>query len=181
MCNKSKNKNTPKLSVVVAVDNNWGIGRNGELLARVSCDLKQFRAITTGKTVILGSKTLATFPGGRPLKNRRNIILSRRNGYCVEGAETAHSVDEVLSMLNDGEEAVVIGGASVYEQMLPFCSVAYVTHFDRTFDGADAFFPNLDADTDWIMTSEGETLMTEENDMPNDMSYKFCVYERVTK
>ena len=102
------------LEAIVAVDRGWGIGNKGELLCRVRDDLKNFRAVTSGKTVILGSKTLATFPNGQPLKNRRNIILSRRPEYKVEGAEVAHSLDEALSMIADGENAIMIG--VFYEQ-----------------------------------------------------------------
>lgn len=177
---KRKEEKIPSLSLVVAVDEGWGIGNDGKLLVYVSRDLKQFRALTTGKTVILGSKTLATFPGGKPLKNRRNIILSRREEYTVEGAEVAHSVDEALSLLKDGEEAVVIGGERTYRQFLPLCDTAYVTRFERKFD-ADAFFPDLDSDGEWILADNGEPLHAEPTDDPPDLTYRFCVYKRVKK
>ena len=134
------------LNVIVAVDENWGIGKDGDQLVYLSEDLKRFKALTTGHPVILGRKTLATFPGGRPLKNRRNLILSRREGYAVEGAEVFPTVEALLAAAP--EDAFVIGGASVYEQLLPWCGRAYVTKIFREFP-ADRFFPNLDQDPAW--------------------------------
>ncbi len=163
--------------LIAAVDKNWGIGYKGELLCRVSADLKNFRAVTSGKTVILGSKTLSTFPGGRPLKNRRNIIMSRRDDYTVEGAEVAHSVSELLSMLGD-EDAVVIGGESIYRLLLPYCSSAIITKFDSTFE-SDAFIPNLDSSPEWKLKSVSETFYAEDTDSLPGMAYTFCEYVRI--
>ncbi len=165
------------LSAIVAVDNNWAIGLNGELLARISGDLRHFRAYTTGKTVILGSKTLATFPGGRPLKNRRNIVLSRRPDFAPEGAEVARSVEEVLSLLDDGEDAVVIGGESVYRQLLPFCREVAVTRFDVSLPH-DAIFPDLDADPAWEIAAVGEPAVAEETDSHPGIAWRVIVYRR---
>ncbi len=166
------------MELIVAVDKNWGIGYKGELLCRVSADLKNFRALTTGKTVILGSKTLATFPGGRPLKNRKNIILSRNPAYYVEGAMIAHSAKEALSMIEQDEDAVVIGGQSIYSLMLPYCDKATVTVFDRAFT-ADAFFPNLDEDGEWTLESESQAFTAEDTDSAPGMKYTFRVYRRI--
>lgn len=165
------------MELIVAVDRGWGIGNKGELLCRVSGDLKSFRALSTGKTVILGSKTLATFPGGRPLKNRRNIILSRRPDYVVEGAEVAHSADELLSMLSPEEKAVVIGGESIYRLLLPYCKTAYVTKFDGDFE-KDAFFPNLDTDPAWQLAEVSEPYTAEDTDSHPGMVWQLCRYER---
>ena len=165
------------MELIVAVDRGWGIGNKGELLCRVSADLKNFRALTTGKTVILGSKTLSTFPGGRPLKNRRNIILSRRTDYLVEGAEAAHSAEEVLSMLTEEEAAVVIGGESVYRLLLPYCNTAYVTKFEGDFE-KDAFFPNLDSDPAWQVVEVSATFYAEETDSHPGMAWAIYRYER---
>ena len=165
------------MELIVAVDRGWGIGNKGELLCRVSADLKNFRSLTTGKTVILGSKTLSTFPGGRPLKNRRNIILSRRTDYLVEGAEVAHSAEEVLSMLTEEEAAVVIGGESVYRLLLPYCNTAYVTKFEGDFE-KDAFFPNLDADPAWQVVEVSTTFYAEETDSHPGMAWAIYRYER---
>ena len=108
--------------IIASADRNYGIGNRGGLLCRVSADMKNFRALTEGKTVILGSKTLATFPGGRPLKNRRNIIMSRRPEYTVEGAEVVHSLEELLA-LPGISDAAVIGGEGIYRLLLPYCDI----------------------------------------------------------
>ena len=165
------------MELIVAVDNGFGIGNKGELLCRVSDDLKNFRALSTGKTVILGSKTLSTFPGGRPLKNRRNIIMSRRPDYTVEGAEVAHSPSELLSMLGKDETAVVIGGDSIYHLLLPYCDTAYVTKFDIDLE-KDAFFPNLDEDEDWYVESESETFTALDTDSHPGMKWKIVTYKK---
>ena len=143
------------MNVIVAVDQNWAIGRNGDQLIYLSEDLKRFRALTTGHPVILGRKTLATFPGGRPLKHRRNLILSRREGFAPEGAEVFSSVQELLKAAP--EDSFVIGGASVYRELLPWCNTAYVTKIQKKFP-ADCFFPNLDQDASWILTEESSPL-----------------------
>ena len=138
------------MNLVVNVTENWGIGFENELLVTISADLKRFRALTMGKTVILGRKTLETFPGGRPLKGRRNLILSRSPDYAPEGAEVFRSLPELLDEVRklDPEEVCVIGGASVYEALLPYCRTAQVTktYVDRE---ADRFFPDLDAMDNW--------------------------------
>ncbi len=166
-----------EVSLVVAVDRGWGIGNKGKLLAHIREDMKSFRAITMGKTVILGSKTLSTFPNGKPLKNRRNIILSRRNEFTVEDAEIAHSAEQAISMLGDNESTVIIGGESIYRLFLPYCDTAYVTKFHAEFT-ADTFFPNLDKCPSWVLISESAPITANENDSPNDITYSFCVYKR---
>ena len=153
------------MNCIVNVDLNWGIGRQNELLFTISDDLKRFRSLTTGKTVVLGRKTLATFPGGRPLKNRRNIILSSDVNYTVEGAEVVHNMEEALKLLKEisPEEVCIIGGASIYEAFLPYCRTAQVTK--TLCDGnADRFFPNLDAMEGWEVSAASEVL--EENGIP---------------
>lgn len=150
------------MNCIVNVDEKWGIGRQGELLFTISDDLKRFRTLTTGKTVVLGRKTLSTFPSGRPLKNRRNIILSANPDYSVEGAEVCRSVEEVLALTKDlpAEEICIIGGASIYEVFLPYCHMAQITK--TLHDGnADRFFPNLDEMENWEIMSSSEVL--EEN------------------
>ncbi|MBR2902423.1 MAG: dihydrofolate reductase, partial [Clostridia bacterium] len=119
------------MNLIVAVDNNWAIGNKGDLLARVRADLRYFAAKTTGNVVVLGSKTLATFPGGRALKNRTNIVMSTRD-ISPEGTIVVHSLEELLEETSKypSESVYVIGGASVYNQLLPFCDTAYVTKFD---------------------------------------------------
>ncbi len=146
------------MNLIVAVDENWAIGKGGDQLAYISADLKRFRELTTGHPVILGRKTLATFPGGRPLKNRRNLILSATPGYMVEGAEVYADLDTLLE--NAPENAFVIGGESVYRALLDQCDTAYVTKILASFP-ADRWFPDLDAHPDWTATAHSEVL--EEN------------------
>lgn len=158
---------------VVAVDKNWGIGNEGNLLFHISEDLKNFRRLTEGKTVILGRKTLQTFPKGTPLKNRRNIILSRDESYSVEGAEVCRSVEEVTELLKneDTDNVVVIGGESIYRQMLHLCDTAIVTKIDAEAP-SDKFFPNLDEDENWYLAEESE--VKEEN----GIKFRFCTYRK---
>ena len=169
------------MKLVVAVDEGWGIGYRGELLAHVRADLRNFARLTTGHTVVLGSKTLATFPGGRPLKNRTNIILSRRADYAPEGALVAHSRDELLDMVKTMDDDIfVIGGASIYELLLPYCDTAYITKFKKTYT-ADAFFANLDADPDWECVEVGEAQISDAaTDSEGELEFCFCEYRRKT-
>lgn len=148
------------MDVVVNVSENWGIGFENRLLVCISADLRRFREITTGKTVILGRKTLATFPGGKPLKNRRNIVLTHDRDFAVEGAETAHDLHELFSMLSDTDQVCVIGGASIYGQLLEYCSHASVTK-SYVNKKADCFFPDLDELPSWKIEKKSEIL--EEN------------------
>lgn len=149
------------MDLVVNVTENWGIGKDGRLLVSISADLKRFRRLTTGKTVILGRRTLSTFPGGRPLKNRTNLILSA-SGITVEGAEVFPDIPALLGRLSacDLERVSVIGGASVYEALLPYCNQAHVT---KTLlrPEADTFFPDLDKLDGWSVAETGPVL--EEN------------------
>ncbi len=138
------------MNLIVNVTPDWGIGFENKLLVAISADLKRFRSLTMDKTVILGRKTLETFPGGRPLKGRRNLILSSNRDYRVEGAEVVHSLPELLEALKplDREQIAVIGGASIYEMLLPYCETAQVT---KTYvnQKADRFHPNLDQMKNW--------------------------------
>lgn len=159
------------MNCIVNVDKNWGIGKNDELLFAISADLKRFRELTTGKTVVLGRKTLSTFPGGRPLKNRRNIVLSSNQNLTIEGAEVVTSVKEALALLKDipEDEICIIGGASIYEAFLPYCRKAQITK--TLHDGkADRFFPNLDKNPDWSVLWESQVL--EEN----GLSFQYVDY-----
>ena len=149
------------MDLIVNVCENWGIGKDGNLLVSISADLKRFRQLTTGKTVILGRKTLATFPGGRPLKNRTNLILSRSTAE-VEGAEVLPDLRALFARLRDCDpgQVSVIGGASVYRSLLPYCDTAYITKTLLSPE-ADTFFPNLDEMENWSVREAGEIL--EEN------------------
>ena len=143
------------MNLIVAVDENWAIGKGGDQLAYISADLKRFKELTTGHPVILGRKTLATFPGGKPLKGRRNLILSATPGYTVDGADIFANVDSLLAAAT--EDAFVIGGESVYRALLDHCHTAYVTKIHAAFP-ADRWFPDLDAHPDWTIAEESEVL-----------------------
>ena len=157
------------MNLIVAVDQNWAIGKDGDQLVYLKEDLKRFRTLTSGHTVILGRKTLATFPGGRPLKNRRNLILSRNPQFQAEGAEVFSSVEKLVQQA-DGD-AFVIGGASVYEQLLPYCDTAYITKIHAAFP-ADTYFPDLDKSEEWEVIEESESL---EQD---GIAYHYVTYRR---
>ena len=169
------------MKLIVAVDKEWGIGYKGELLARVRADLRNFRKETEGRVVVLGSKTLATFPGGRPLKNRTNVVLSRRPDYAPEGALVAHSIDELLKITGeyDSDDVCIIGGETVYTQLLPYCDTAIVTKFDKSFE-KDAFMPSLDADESWQLVDESDEMSADpDTDSPTDLKFKFCTYKKI--
>ena len=131
------------MNLIVNVDKNWAIGYMGRLLVSIPEDMKFFRSETTGKVVVLGRKTLATFPGGLPLKNRTNIILTRNPDFTAKGAVVCHDVEEALEELKKypSEDIYIIGGDTIYRQFLPYCDVAHVTRTDHAYD-ADAWFPN---------------------------------------
>ena len=143
------------MNLIVAVDQNWAIGKGGNQLIYIPEDLKRFRTVTMGHPLILGRKTLATFPGGRPLKGRRNLILSRNPEFAPDGAEVYPDLETLLA--NAAEDAFVIGGESVYRCLLDQCKEAYVTKIHRAYP-ADCWFPNLDEHPDWVLTEESEPL-----------------------
>ena len=161
------------MNIIVAVDKNWAIGNRGDLLIRIPNDHKHFREETTGKVVVLGRRTLETFPQGMPLKNRTNIILTHDTEYQVKDAVIAHSVEELLEQIKayNEEDVYVIGGDSVYRQLLPYCDVAHVTKIDHAYE-ADAYFPDLDRYPQWEITSDSE------EQTYFDISYQFIKYER---
>lgn len=161
------------MKLVVAVDKNWAIGNKGELLVHIPEDMKQFRRLTETHVVVLGRKTLQTFPGGRPLKNRTNIVMSRTGNDFGEGAVVARSVEEVLELAKQygDDEMYVIGGSMVYEALLPYVDTAYVTYIDYAYE-ADAFFPNLDELDDWEIVEESE------EQTYFDVEYYFRTYKR---
>lgn len=157
------------MQAIVAVSRSWGIGKDGQLLFHISADLQRFKALTTGRTVVMGRKTLQSLPGGRGLPNRRSLVLTRQESFTPERAETVHSLAELLALA--GDEAFVIGGQEVYEQLLPYCTRAYVTKVFADVP-ADAFFPNLDEDPLWRAVSTGE--MQEEN----GLTFQYVEYQR---
>ena len=161
------------MKAILAADKNWGIGYNNHLLVSIPSDMKFFRQTTTGKVVVMGRKTLESFPNGMPLKNRTNIVLSGNQNYQVKDAVVVHSEDELMEELEkyDTDDIFVIGGESVYRMMLPHCDNVYVTKIDRAFQ-ADTFFPDLDEMDEWVMTEESEEQTC------FDLEFCFTKYER---
>lgn len=161
------------MNLIVAVDKNWAIGLNNKLLVRIPSDQKFFREETTGKVVVLGRKTLETFPGGLPLKNRTNIILSTDPDYKVKDAIVVHSIEELLEEVKqyDSKDVYIIGGESVYREMLPYCDTAHVTKIDHAYE-ADTYFPNLDELPEWSVTA------TSEEQTYFDLEFEFVKYEK---
>lgn len=158
------------MNAIVAVDQNWAIGKDGDQLCYISADLRRFKELTTGHPVILGRKTLATFPGGRPLKGRRNLILSRDPSLMIEGAEVFHDVESLLAQAP--QDSFVIGGASVYRAFLAHCDTVYVTKIAHSFP-ADVWFPDLDKDPAWQVVYE-EAPLEEKG-----LSFQYVTYQRV--
>ena len=158
------------MQAIVAVSQSWGIGKGGDLLFRLPSDLRRFKAMTTGHTVIMGRKTLDSLPGGKGLPHRRNLVLSRQSDFAPDRAEVIHSVEDILKTAED--DAFVIGGQQVYEQLLPYCARIYVTKV-LSDPEADAFFPDLDKLPGWKVASAGE-MLTE-----NGLSFQYVEYIRI--
>lgn len=164
------------MNIIVAVDKNWAIGYENKLLNSIPEDMKFFRETTTGKVVVMGRKTLESFPNGRPLKNRTNVVITNQKDYEVPGAIVLHSVEEALEYLKqyDTNDVYVIGGASIYEQMLPYCDVVHVTVMDYAYQ-ADTWFPDLDAMDDFVVAADSEEKTY------FDLEYCFKMYVRKSK
>lgn len=159
------------MELIVAVYDDWGIGKDGTQPIALSADRKFFRETTRGAMVIVGRKTLADFPGGKPLPNRVNVVLTRQ-GVDMEGVVVCNSPEEAVALAKDAPRAMVIGGGSIYKQMLPFCDTAYITKV-HTAPESDTFFPNLDQDPQWKLAEilqEGEE---------NGIAYQMCLYKRI--
>ena len=162
------------MNLIAAVDRNWAIGKNNQLLVRIPMDQKFFRETTTGKVVVMGRKTLESFPNGLPLKNRTNIVLTRNKNYKVNGAIVVHSMEELHEELAkyNSEDIYVIGGEQIYNALVDECDVAHITKIDYAYD-ADAYFPNLDEKPEWkiVADSEEQTYF--------DLEFYFYKYEKV--
>ncbi len=160
------------MKLIVAVDKNWGIGRNNDLLFSIPEDMKFFRSTTLNKVVLMGRKTLESFPNGNPLKNRINIVLTNDKSYSKEGAVIVHSVEEIKEKIAEfnTDDVYVIGGASVYEMLYDYCDMAYVTKVYK--DGnPDKFMVNLDEKDTWQLKSKSETKVTDEG-----IEFAFCTF-----
>ncbi len=164
------------MNLIVAVDKNWAIGYKNKLLISIPEDMRFFRDETMNKVVVMGKNTLESFPGGRPLKNRTNIVIALEKNYQVEGAIVVNSIEEALDKVKEykTEDVYVIGGASIYEQMLDYCDVAHVTKINYAYQ-ADTYFPDLDKKEDWMVTK------TSDERTYYDIEYNFYQYEKIKK
>ncbi len=162
------------MNLIAAVDKNWAIGKNNQLLVRIPMDQKFFRETTTGKVVVMGRKTLESFPNGLPLKNRTNIVLTRNPNYKVNDAIVVHSMEELREELKKyhSEDIYIIGGEQIYKALVDECDVAHITKIEYEYD-ADAYFPNLDEKPEWkvVADSEEQTYF--------DLEFYFYRYEKV--
>ena len=146
------------MNAIVAVDRNWAIGRDNGLLFSLPGDMKRFRTLTAGGTLIMGRKTLDSFPGGRPLPKRRNIVITRSSDFHREGCETVSTPEDALALAGNGENVWLIGGGSIYAALIDLCQRASVTRVDSTVSDADTFFPDLDALPNWKIERTGEAV-----------------------
>lgn len=161
------------MNLIAAVDRNWAIGLKNKLLVQIPADMKFFRETTTGKVVVMGRKTLESFPNQRPLPNRVNVVLTRDPAYTAKGAVVVHSMDELheeLAKYPSGD-IYVIGGESIYRQLVDECDVAHITKINYSYE-ADACFPNLDERPEWRITADSE------EQTYFDLEYCFYKYEK---
>ena len=159
------------MNLIVAVDENWGIGKDNKLLTHISGDLKRFQSLTTGKVVIMGRSTLESLPDGKPLPNRCNIVLTTDKNYKVEGAIVINAIDNAfITLINcmNPSDVFVIGGESIYRQLLKYCDTAYVTKIKKKYD-ADRFMVNLQEHPDWTPVN-----------IVDKGSYQFWTYQKVS-
>ena len=145
------------MNVIAAVDANWAIGDKNDLLVRIPHDQKWFQQVTTGKVIVMGRKTLETFPNGLPLKNRVNIVLTNSLDFKVKGAVIVNDIESLMKELEkyNSEDVFVIGGESVYSQLIDKCDTAYITKIDYKYQ-ADRYFPNLEKMEEWVLESESD-------------------------
>lgn len=161
--------------MIVAADEKWGIGKNGDLLTPLPEDMKFFREKTRDSVVILGRKTLESFPDGKPLKNRVNIVISRQKNIPVEGIIKVSSVEEAVEEAKkyEGKNVFVIGGGTIYRQMLKYCDTAYITKIEKIFDDADTFIDNLDELDEWKIVEKSDIKEY------NGTKFSFVTYKRI--
>lgn len=162
------------MKLIVNVDNNWNIGNEGDLVFPIREDMKFFRSTTLDKVVVMGRKTLDSFPGGNPLKNRVNIVLTRDTTFEREPAVITHSVEETLEKLKeyDSDDVYIIGGAEIYKLFLDYCDTALVTHVDSVAEKADKKFPDLSALPQWELCEKSE------DKSENGYKFNFCTYRK---
>lgn len=163
------------MKAILSADRNWGIGYQNKLLVSIPSDMRFFREMTEGKVIVMGRKTLESFPNGLPLKKRVNVVLTHDRSYQVKDAVIVHDKEELLEELKKYQEDIfVVGGGSVYELLLPYCDTAYVTRIDMSYQ-ADTFFLDLDQDPEWELTEESDEQTC------FDIEFTFTVYRRKQK
>ena len=160
------------MKIIVAISENNAIGKAGDLLCHLPNDLKHFKELTTGATVVMGKKTFFSLPR-RPLPNRRNIVLTRDESFQYENTEVAHSIDHLLSILSADEKVFIIGGGEVYKQFMPLVDELQITHIHHTWEDADTFFPEIDLSI-WECASEEH----HKQDEKHAFAYTFATYQR---
>lgn len=160
----------PQITIIVALTSDGAIGRRGDLLYHVSADLRRFKALTTGNTVVMGRKTFESLPKGA-LPDRRNIVISRDSAYRAAGADTYTSLDEAIASCAPDDKVFIIGGAQIYRLAMPLADELLVTRFDRTEPDADTFFPDIDEAT-WTLAESGKT----ETDPKTGVGFRFDRY-----
>lgn len=164
------------MKAIAAIDLSLGIGKNNDLLVSIPEDMKRFRRLTTGKIVVMGNSTLKSFPGGKPLPNRENIVFSRSPQPPVAGATFVHSVAELLQLLQgkNTDDVYVIGGGMIYSLLLPYCDELNLTVIEHKFD-ATVFFPDFRANGEWELAGTSQTFA---HDL---IKYRFEDYRRIAK
>ncbi|MBQ2291184.1 MAG: dihydrofolate reductase [Paludibacteraceae bacterium] len=160
------------LSIIVAISENYAIGKSDDLLCYLPDDLKHFKALTTGATVVMGKKTFFSLPR-RPLPNRRNIVLTRDTTFTYENTEVAHSIEELLNIVDANEQVFIIGGGEVYRQFIPLVNELHITHIHHCWEDADTFFPEIDP-TIWQCIEKER----HEADEKHDYAFTFATYYR---
>ena len=164
--------------ILCAVDQEWNIGCDGQLLCKISADLKRFKELTTGNIMIMGRKTFDSLPGGKALPNRTNIVFTKNKDYTQENTLVVRSTKELLTLLkeinpNNKQTNYVTGGGEIVRELLDHCTGAYITKIAKTFSEADTNIPNLDQESDWELTEESE-MFTE-----NTIEYQYVNYTKI--
>lgn len=163
------------LSIIVVADEQNAIGKNNSLLCHLPADLKHFKTITSGHTVIMGRKTFESLPNGA-LPKRRNIVLTRNTNLSIQGCEICASLFEAVEMCENEEEVFIIGGGTIYKEAMEMADVIYLTRVHREFEGADTFFPAIDT-TRW----KGVSCENHNADEKNPYDYSFIRYEKINR
>ena len=161
------------ISAIVAVDNDWGIGFNGDLLEHIPADLKYFKQLTSGHTVVMGTNTWNSLPK-KPLANRSNVIISSAQRLIMcQNTLRLHMEDIIEYFKYTKDEVFIIGGGSIYKQLLPYCEKVYVTKINKSHENIDTYFPNLDELDEWTLGESSEVYEYK------DFTYQFCQYNRL--